>query len=65
MYSVYDVIINNNNNTEHACYRYLAPASVDSCDAASAKQHFDAVIRCFEIIGFKSQVANVPPPVAC
>jgi len=38
------------------CVRYLCPASVDSCDAATGKERFDAVIRCFEVIGFTPQV---------
>jgi len=36
--------------------RYLCPTSADSCNAAAGKERFDAVTRCFEVIGFKPQV---------
>jgi len=39
------------------CFRYLSPISIDSCDLAVGKERFYAVIRCFEVIGFKQQVA--------
>ena len=47
--------------SENIClvrYRYLYPTSADGCDVSAGKERFDAVIRCFEVIGFKPQVTQ-------
>jgi len=40
-------------------YRYLCPTSADSGGTSVGKERFEAVIRCFQVIGFKSQVRNI------